>query len=271
MTNDTQKMTVTSGGNVGVGTVTPTNKLVVSGTNAQPSPLGTVNTNATFRVDGSTNHALDFGTYTSAPFGSYISSQNKTSTTGLPLVLNPAGGNVGIGTDTPAAQLDIDGNLRIGTVTGTNSIYNSNSTLVRDNTTGEVKIVTSPSGNRALISTITYTLNNVQGDWVDNYDTKISTAEYTVVVVGMFFNSNLKIVSPGSAQPLYSPSNVFAYQNNNTWRLFADYPGTSTTGNNGTWIITCLIINNSIVKNLFNVTQDLGGGSIGAAAQPTGL
>lgn len=109
MTNNTQKMTVTSGGNVGVGTVTPTNKLVVSGTNAQPSALGTVNTNATFRVDGSTNHALDFGTYTSAPFGSYISSQNKASTTGLPLVLNPVGGNVGVGTNAPdnSALLDL--------------------------------------------------------------------------------------------------------------------------------------------------------------------
>ncbi|QBA20519.1 hypothetical protein EU348_04715 [Chryseobacterium indologenes] len=109
ITNNTQKMTVTSGGNVGVGTVTPTNKLVVTGANAQPSALGTASTNATFRVDGNTNHALDFGTYTNSPFGSYISSQNKTSTTGLPLVLNPVGGNVGVGTNAPdnSALLDL--------------------------------------------------------------------------------------------------------------------------------------------------------------------
>ena len=94
-------MTITPAGNVGVGTITPTNKMVVAGSNAQPSALGTATTNATFRVDGSTNHALDFGTYANSPYGSYISSQNKSSAAGLPLVLNPVGGNVGVGTSAP--------------------------------------------------------------------------------------------------------------------------------------------------------------------------
>ncbi|MGR3856402.1 hypothetical protein [Chryseobacterium indologenes] len=149
ITNNTQKMTVTSGGNVGVGTVTPTNKLVVTGANAQPSALGTATTNATFRVDGSTNHALDFGTYTNSPFGSYISSQNKTSTTGLPLVLNPVGGNVGVGTNAPdnSALLDLTATNRgfllprvslTSTTDGTTVpspangliVYNSNTALI---------------------------------------------------------------------------------------------------------------------------------------------
>ncbi|WP_330747393.1 beta strand repeat-containing protein [Chryseobacterium sp. CP-77] len=107
-TNNTQKMTITSGGNVGVGTVTPTNKLVIAGSNAQPSAQGTATTNATLRVDGSSNHALDFGTYANSPYGSYISSQNKTAAAGLPLVLNPEGGNVGINT-TPGTALDVNG------------------------------------------------------------------------------------------------------------------------------------------------------------------
>ncbi|MGX5683876.1 hypothetical protein ACWKWW_04885 [Chryseobacterium cucumeris] len=149
ITNNTQKMTVTSGGNVGVGTVTPTNKLVVTGANAQPSALGTATTNATFRVDGSTNHALDFGTYTNSPFGSYISSQNKTSTTGLPLVLNPVGGNVGVGINAPdnSALLDLTATNRgfllprvslTSTTDGTTVpspangliVYNSNTALI---------------------------------------------------------------------------------------------------------------------------------------------
>lgn len=107
--NELMYLTDANSGRVGIGTVSPTNKLVVAGINAQPSALGTANTNATFRIDGNTSHALDFGTYTSAPFGSYISSQNKTSTTGLPLVLNPVGGNVGVGTNAPdnSALLDL--------------------------------------------------------------------------------------------------------------------------------------------------------------------
>lgn len=99
---------------VGVGTTTPTNKLVVAGTNAQPSALGLANTTATFRVDGNTNHALDFGTYANAPFGSYIASQNKTTSISLPLVLNPTGGNVGVGTNAPdnSALLDLSATNR---------------------------------------------------------------------------------------------------------------------------------------------------------------
>ncbi|MEN5306543.1 hypothetical protein ABE425_03450 [Chryseobacterium cucumeris] len=122
-TNNTQKVSITSDGNVGVGTVTPTNKLVVAGSNAQPSALGTATTNATLRVDGNSNHALDFGTYANSPYGSYISSQNKTAATGLPLVLNPEGGNVGVNT-TPGTAMDVNGAITnretVLTVSGNN-------------------------------------------------------------------------------------------------------------------------------------------------------
>ncbi|MEN5306540.1 hypothetical protein ABE425_03435 [Chryseobacterium cucumeris] len=72
---------------LGIETTTPTNKLVKDGINAQPSALCIANTNATSRIDGNTSHTLDFGIYTNSSYGSYISSQNKTAATGLPLVL----------------------------------------------------------------------------------------------------------------------------------------------------------------------------------------
>jgi hypothetical protein len=98
-------------GNVGIGLNTPLNKLVVRGVNAAASANGTVQSNATFRVDGDTNHALDMGTLSATPFGSYIQSHNKTAAFGLALSLNPSGGNVGIGTSTPATTLQINNSL----------------------------------------------------------------------------------------------------------------------------------------------------------------
>lgn len=87
---------------LGIGTNTPTNKMVVKGVNAQPS-----STSATLRIDGSSNHALDIGTFNDSPYGSYITSLDKSGT-GLPLVLNPFGSSVGIGIINPSSSAVLD-------------------------------------------------------------------------------------------------------------------------------------------------------------------
>ena len=102
-------MTWQGNGNVGIGTTAPTSKLVVSGLNNPVSALGTAQTNAIFRVEGESNHSLDMGTLTASPFGSYVQSHNKGGATSLPLLLNPVGGNVGIGTSNPISKLEVNG------------------------------------------------------------------------------------------------------------------------------------------------------------------
>jgi hypothetical protein len=94
-------------GNVGVGTNNPQNNLVVKGLNNNPSALGTFQSNAIFRIDGNSNHSLDFGTLENTPYGSYVQSHNKTSTTRLPLSLNPMGGSIGIGTVNPTNTIHV--------------------------------------------------------------------------------------------------------------------------------------------------------------------
>jgi hypothetical protein len=100
---------VLGNGNVGVGTSTPTSKLVVKGLNNPVSALGTAQTNAIFRVEGESNHSLDMGTLTASPYGSYVQSHNKAAAISLPLLLNPVGGNVGIGTSNPISKLEVNG------------------------------------------------------------------------------------------------------------------------------------------------------------------
>lgn len=98
-------------GFVGINTAAPLYQFHVVGTNNQPANTGTTS-NATVRIDGSSNHAMDMGTFANDPWGGYIQTVDKTSLSTFnknPLVLNPVGGYVGIGTNNPTSRLEVNG------------------------------------------------------------------------------------------------------------------------------------------------------------------
>ena len=109
---------VASGGNVGIGTISPSENLEVRGSVGSPATSGTAQ-NGVFRLGGSDGGALDFGTIAGA-FGSWLQSTDRTNLAfRYPLLLNPAGGAVTIGTTTlgSGALNVMGGNVGIGTTT----------------------------------------------------------------------------------------------------------------------------------------------------------
>jgi hypothetical protein len=109
----TPKMVINSGGNVGIGTTSPANKLSVFNTLGLPS--SSVLSEAILLIqDSGSNRRLGIGSSTSGQWlqSSYPGVDGITST----LLLNPSGGNVGIGTSTPARTLHVLGQTGIGTV-----------------------------------------------------------------------------------------------------------------------------------------------------------
>jgi hypothetical protein len=97
----------------GIGTTTPVNKFQVETTLADPATSGTA-ANGNFRLSGTTgSHVLDFGLSSAATY-SWLQSRSRSNYgSNFNLVLNPNGGQVGIGTLAPSTT------LTVGNATGT--------------------------------------------------------------------------------------------------------------------------------------------------------
>ncbi|WP_125722569.1 hypothetical protein [Flavobacterium ustbae] len=176
--------------------------------------------------------------------------------------------NVGIGTTTPSKKLEVNGTAKVADKmylgTAAKAPQDGVSQLVRDNTTGEVYAVGTGAGNTKAFNSVRYIINNVAGDFVNDLDIKVNAADYTVIVVGSSFDprgGGLKASNGGT----FTPLNVYAFIQNGTWHLSADYAGGTTSNNlNGNWTLYCMIINNSMVNTLGDQSVNLSGNSSGS-------
>ena len=98
-------MTIASSGNVGIGTASPVSALHTYGLKTDPNLSADT---GIFTVHSSSTGQLAFGGQSASPYSLWV--QTKVAGNdgnSLPLAINPLGGNVGIGTASPGALLDI--------------------------------------------------------------------------------------------------------------------------------------------------------------------
>ena len=89
----------------GIGTTTPVNKFQVETILADPANSGTT-ANGNLRLSGTTgSHVLDFGLSSTSTYSWLQARSKSTYGTTYSLLLNPIGGNVGIGTTSPGDPL----------------------------------------------------------------------------------------------------------------------------------------------------------------------
>jgi hypothetical protein len=131
-TNETVDTMTLNGAKVGIGISTPDLSLHVNGANGLPAtsgstPVGMLSLRA---KTANASHGLHMGVSGNAPWGSWLQAQDANNlATEYPLLLNPNGGNVGIGTASPGGKLHVQMAHTATDVT----LANSNETLVLGN------------------------------------------------------------------------------------------------------------------------------------------
>tara|TARA_B110000459_G_scaffold27492_1_gene27138 strand:+ start:555 stop:1685 length:1131 start_codon:yes stop_codon:yes gene_type:complete len=105
---------IADNGNVGIGTTSPDANLVIE--YAGDDPTGATSRVGAFSIKGG-HTTLDMGVNDDSPYNSWIQTRHKSTTT-YPtayynLGINPLGGNVGIGTTSPAYKLDVASTIQI--------------------------------------------------------------------------------------------------------------------------------------------------------------
>jgi hypothetical protein len=131
-----ERLTITDKGNVGIGTVTPDLAQHVVGGMGWPAYTGTAQTGV-LRLQGTgSSGVLDFSV--NGGSGASLQVTNRTDLSlKYPLVFNPNGGNVGIGTTAPSATLHtVSANNNTFYMNSLSSTSQSNITLFNDTGTG---------------------------------------------------------------------------------------------------------------------------------------
>jgi uncharacterized protein YaiE (UPF0345 family) len=101
-------LTVRNDGNVGIGTTSPALKLHIKGVTGYPATSGTSQTGIGRFDSHSNSNVLDIGQANVNPYGLWLQGTDRSELSfEYPILLNPNGGNVGIGTTNPLQKLTV--------------------------------------------------------------------------------------------------------------------------------------------------------------------
>jgi hypothetical protein len=115
-----------SGGKVGIGTTAPTSDLSVNSGSANYNPTLTYLSTAAWSLQ-TAEVELAAGVDSSGPYAYWLQARSSLNQAWT-MSLNPVGGNVGIGTITPGASLEVNGNVKLTSGSGASITFQDGTT-----------------------------------------------------------------------------------------------------------------------------------------------
>lgn len=183
---------------------------------------------------------------------------------------------VGINTATPEKELSVNGTMKTSGMVFKSPMEklgaDENYTFVIKSPAPENKITayndTFVPNSPAPINLIQFkiTCDPNDKDWVNQFDTKINSKKFLVVISSFGFTQPVRTYSANWLTPV---PQIFAYSSGDTWKLKADYQGFAPDGAlpTGVWTLNLLVFDRAYAKEV-NKTQDLGSATTGSAAAP---
>ncbi len=192
-------------------------------------------------------------------------------------ILNIGFAQVGIGTQNPQAELDINGSLLVqqefmtgplNTVRATDENFKLLTRLTNSSPVGEITVLNVDSLTVAPINVVNYKFDNIHLDNLTDVDLQFDANKYIVGVANFRYVGDAVQKAINSSSTSIGAFVVRAFIQNGTWHLeirnrFLD----NVNGSEGIqYFVTFIIYDKSYYRNLPVITTNLNGSHIGEAS-----